>query len=80
MIMYVLRTYITCKNRNLKNYDCIQKLPIDIPKFRNSPVFSVFRCERHSYTVAVDGLDFQGHPFRRMFTIHCVGFIPTFRK
>ncbi|CAJ0959404.1 unnamed protein product, partial [Mesorhabditis belari] len=38
---------------------------------------STFRCDRHSFTVAIDGLDFMGHPFRRMFTIHCVGYIPT---
>ncbi|CAJ0583084.1 unnamed protein product, partial [Mesorhabditis spiculigera] len=36
-----------------------------------------FHCNRHSFTVAIDGLDFEGHPFRRMFTIHCIGFIPT---
>ncbi|KAF1745700.1 hypothetical protein GCK72_022147 [Caenorhabditis remanei] len=32
-----------------------------------------FQCYRNQFVVALDGFDFEGHPFRRTFTIHCDG-------
>ncbi|CAI2355613.1 unnamed protein product [Caenorhabditis sp. 36 PRJEB53466] len=34
---------------------------------------STFQCYRNQFVVALDGLDFEGHPFRRTYTIHCDG-------
>lgn len=41
---------------------------------------SSFRCYKNQFVVSLDGLDFEGHPFRRTFTIHCDGDIRPQRK
>ncbi|CAB3399611.1 unnamed protein product [Caenorhabditis bovis] len=35
-----------------------------------------FKCVKNAFVVAIDGLDYEGHPFRRTYTIHCDGDIP----
>ncbi|PIC15267.1 hypothetical protein B9Z55_022310 [Caenorhabditis nigoni] len=34
---------------------------------------NTFQCYKNQFVVALDGIDFEGHPFRRTFTIHCDG-------
>ncbi|KAH7700591.1 hypothetical protein AAVH_32284, partial [Aphelenchoides avenae] len=33
----------------------------------------IFQCPAASFTVAIDGLDENGHPYRREQHVHCVG-------
>jgi hypothetical protein len=30
-------------------------------------------CTRANFAVAIDGVDFEGHPIRRVIDMHCVG-------
>ncbi|CAD6189090.1 unnamed protein product [Caenorhabditis auriculariae] len=36
-----------------------------------------FTCQRNTFVLSIEGLDYEGHPFRRTFIIHCDGIIPT---